>query len=286
MKVLKHPNRIVLELTPLCNLACPMCPRHYVKDTDGFMPRALWFKLIDEIAEAAPDAIVLPFWRGESLLHPDFVELIDYALRKNLRIHISTNGILVKDEYAEVLSRCEFVTFSIHTPIGLKRAKAFKHLVDGMQGSKPTVQISFVTGEKTTEKLLEGIVDSPDLEGFDNIRLYEEHTKDGVFGSTGKHVEVQRHFCPKLVHTFVIAYDGSVSRCNHIWVPEQGPNLNQVSILQAWKSEAMNEIRTTYPDKQCGPCDQWTGHTLGASWTLVNGEIKKKIIGPRGAEVR
>jgi len=284
MKVMKYPNRIVLELTPLCNLACAMCPRHYVKDTDGFMEQSLWIKLIDEIVAEAPDSIVLPFWRGESLLHPKFVEMIDYALQRKVRIHISTNGILVKDEYAEVLSRCEFVTFSVHTPIGLKRAKAFNELVKEREGHKPTVQISFVTGEKTTEKLLDGIVESPDLEGFDNIRLYEEHTKDGIFGSTGQHIEVKRHFCPKLVHTFVIAYDGSVSRCNHIWVPEQGPNLQRLTIKEAWESEVMNDIRQQYPDKQCGPCDQWTGHTLGASWKMDNGAVKKKIIGPLGAK--
>lgn len=284
MKVFKYPNRIVLELTPLCNLACPMCPRHYVKDTDGFMTKELWFKLIDEIAETDPNSIVLPFWRGESLLHPNFVELIEYALQKSIRIHISTNGIMVKDEFAEVLSHCEFVTFSIHTPVGLKRAKEFNALVKERQGHQPTVQISFVTGEKTTEKLLDGIVASPDLEGFDNLRLYEEHTKDGVFGSTGQHIEVKRHFCPKLLHTFVIAYDGSVSRCNHIWVPEQGPNLNRMSIKEAWESEVMQEIRVNYPDKQCGPCDQWTGHTLGASWKKVDGEVKKKVIGPLEAK--
>lgn len=57
------PSRIVLELTPLCNLACFMCPRHYIGDKDGFMEEGLFKKLIDEVVVENPKATILPFWR-------------------------------------------------------------------------------------------------------------------------------------------------------------------------------------------------------------------------------
>ncbi len=80
LKILDYPHRIVIELTPQCNLSCSMCPRNYVQTNDGYMSKDLWQRLIDDIAKTEPDAIVLPFWRGESLLHPHFIELIKYAL--------------------------------------------------------------------------------------------------------------------------------------------------------------------------------------------------------------
>ncbi|MFZ5996235.1 MAG: radical SAM/SPASM domain-containing protein [Nitrospirota bacterium] len=278
-KIAPFPHRIVIELTPQCNLSCSMCPRHYINEINGFMPKELWMKLIDEISKASPEAIVLPFWRGESLLHPDFIELMKYALDKSLRIHISTNGHLVTGECAEILALCEFVTFSIHTPLGYSRAKEFLKL---RNGSKPIIQVSFIKGEKTTEKVLAEIINTAYLGGFDSVRLYDEHTKDGVFGKSGHSLINPRTFCPKLNDTLVIACDGKVSRCNHIWETERGIDLNNLSIKDAWASNSLQKIRDGYPDSHCAPCDQWTGHTCGESWRIGDGKIEHKMFGPAG----
>lgn len=274
-EILDYPHRIVIELTPQCNLSCSMCPRNYIQTKDGYMSEDLWRRLVDDIAKTKLDTIILPFWRGESLLHPDFIELIQYALNKSLRIHISTNGNLVTGEYAEILARCEFVTFSIHTQIGYKNAKNFLSL---KKNDKPIVQVSFVKGEDS-ETILQAVINSSDLDGFDSVRLYEEHTKDGIFGKSGSPYTIPRIFCPKLLDTLVIAYDGSISRCNHIWQTEKEMNYHVVSIEDIWDSDRLREIRENYPDDNCGPCDQWTGHTRGESWCLVDGEIEHKIYG-------
>ena len=274
-KVLDYPRRIVIELTPQCNLSCSMCPRNFVQTKDGLMSRALWQHLIDDIAKTEPDAVVMPFWRGESLLHPHFIEYIKYALNKSLKIHISTNGNLVTGKYAKILARCEFVTFSIHTRIGYQNAKNFLSL---KENGKPIVQISFVKGEGS-EKILHTIVNTSNLGGFDSVRLYEEHTKDGIFGKSGSTFKSSRIFCPKLLSTLVIAYDGSISRCNHIWTTEKEINLSDMSIKDIWNSDCLLEIRENYPDDNCEPCDQWSGHTCGESWQLVNGEIEHKMFG-------
>ncbi len=280
LKILDYPHRIVLELTPQCNLSCSMCPRNYVQTNDGYMNKDLWRRLINDIAKTEPDAVVLPFWRGESLLHPDFIELIQYALNKSLRIHISTNGNIVTGEYAEILARCEFVTFSIHTRLGYENAKDFLSI---KKNDKPIVQVSFVKGEDS-ETILQEVINSSDLNGFDSVRLYEEHTKDGIFGKSGSPDKISRIFCPKLTDTLVIAYDGSVSRCNHVWETENGINFHDMSIKDIWNSDCLRAIRENYPDGNCGPCDQWTGHTCGESWYLVDGEIEHKRYGEMNDE--
>ncbi len=279
LNIPKFPQRIVIELTPLCNLSCAMCPRNYSNVGDGFMAKDLWIKLIGEISNESPEAMILPFWRGESLLHPSFIELMEYALKKRSQIHISTNGHLVKDHFAEVLLHCEFVTFSVHTKLGYDRAREFLAM---RNGNKPVVQISFVKGEKSTAEFLSSIVSSPTLKSFDSIRLYEEHTKEGVFGNAGIAHSRLRTFCPKLIDTLVIGHDGSISRCNHLWKTETELNLNDISIKEAWGTNRLQWIRENYPDDSCLPCDQWTGHTLGESWRLIDGKIVHTIFSPEG----
>lgn len=275
MNVNRFPSRIILELTPLCNLSCSMCPRHYINDNDGYMKDSLFRKLIDEITQENPQAIVLPFWRGESCLHKNFNKLLNYAINQKVRIHLSTNGHYVEEQYKDIFYQCEFLTFSIHTPLGFKNAKM---VIDNKpKWCKTIFQISFVDSEKTTKKYLGNAIADSRLLGFDSVRLYKEHTISGEFGKMQSQVRKKRHFCPKLIHTFAVSSDGCFSRCNHIWETQREFNLNDHSIKQVWESEVMNAIRRNYPDKQCFPCDQWSGHTCGESWNKTDSEIRHKI---------
>jgi sulfatase maturation enzyme AslB (radical SAM superfamily) len=278
-RIARFPGRVVLELTPLCNLACRMCPRHYIKDTDGFMAPELFRKLVDEVAQERPDAVLLPFWRGESCMHPQFAELVDYALTKNLRVHLSTNGHYLSPENCDVFYRCEFLTFSLHSKVGFQNAQKF---IDAKPDwSKVTTQISFVDSEKTTQRYFPKYIGDAKLKGFDGIRLYVEHTLGGEFGKNATKAAAPRTFCPKLEESFVVAADGSYSRCNHIWTPETTHNLATATIAQVWSSERMQRIRTTYPDEKCAPCDQWTGHTNGEAWRKKpDGAIQHIVFSP------
>lgn len=271
----KFPSRIVIELTPLCNLSCVMCPRHIIEKNSGYMDFKLWEKLINEIVTINPQAIVLPFWRGESLLHKEFISFSQYALNRNVRLHISTNGHFVKGEKAQILSEYEFITFSIHTIEGFENAVEF---VKNYKSESNTVQISFVDCEKELMPYLDKVINSNDLLGFDSVRLYEEHTKDGKFGYSGKNISFDRFFCPKLENTLVISYDGYISRCNHIWNTET-EDVNTQTIQNAWSSQVLSNIRKNYPDQLCMPCDQWSGNTNGKRWNKTNLGINSKEMG-------
>jgi hypothetical protein len=273
------PARVVLELTPLCNLACRMCPRHYVKDTDGYMDAGLFHKLVDEIVNHQPQAVLLPFWRGESCMHPQFIELMDYALSQGLRVHLSTNGHYMSQPFIDIFHRCEFLTFSLHSKVGFQNAQKF--IERKPAGSRVVTQVSFVDSEKATKRYFPAYVGDGQLKGFHAIRLYVEHTIGGEFGKNARATEGPRSFCPKLEQTFVVAADGRYSRCNHIWIPESAPHLGEAKIAEVWAGDRMCEIRATYPDSKCAPCDQWTGHTNGEAWRKrPDGTIDHLVFGP------
>ncbi len=262
MSVLSYPNRIVLELTPICNLSCFMCPRHIIGKNPGYMTTELWYLMIDEIALMSKDIKILPFWRGESLFHKKFISLSNYALDREMKLHISTNGHYVDGEKAEVLSRYEFITFSIHTEEGFNKALDF---TKKYKSDLNTIQISFVDAEVDLQHYMKEVLDDSDLMGFDAVRLYNEHSIDGDFGHSGLADENDRFFCPKLENTLVVAFDGTISRCNHIWNTEKY-DITKSSIKEAWQSMIMQDIRTNYPDAQCAKCDQWEGRTSGHFW--------------------
>lgn len=269
------PSRVVVELTPICNLTCNMCPRHIIDKHSGYMSFKLWKKLIDEIYGNNSDCIVLPFWRGESLLHKEFIKFSLYALNKNIKLHLSTNGHYVDSTNSEVLSQYEFITFSLHTQIGFDNALKF---ISQYKSTKNTIQASFVDCEHKMMTNLKQLTNSNNLLGFDTVRLYEEHSKDGLFGYSGKDIFQTRTFCPKLNDTLVIAFDGTISRCNHIWDTEHY-DMNISTIQQAWESKIMNNIRTNYPDTLCLPCDQWAGNTNGKLWQIKNKKVIETLKG-------
>ncbi len=264
----KYPNRIVIEMTSGCNLSCSMCPRHYTPQENNYISMKVWEKLILEIVDENPKAIVIPFWRGESLMHPDFCKMMEFALEKNLRIHLSTNGHYFNEKITNILNQIEFLTFSIHSKIGFENAKKMAKIKNS-----PTIQISFVDCEKTAENYLSELIKQPDLGGFDSIRLYKEHTIDGEFGKSLNELDKNRTFCPKLNDTLIISANGTISRCNHIWETEEA-NINNRSIEEVWNSSCLHDIRINYPDQTCLKCDQWTGHTQGESWRMNNGKIE------------
>ncbi|MES9886976.1 MAG: radical SAM protein [Candidatus Sedimenticola sp. 6PFRAG1] len=258
------PERVVLELTPMCNLSCFMCPRHYIEDTEGFMDEALYKKLVDEVAIENPQAIILPFWRGESCMHPKFKDMLRYTLEKGMRVHLSTNGHFLDDEFMNIFFKCEFVTFSLHDNRGYKNAKKF--LKAKPSWSSVTIQVSFVDVERSTQKFLQECTSEQGLNGFDSVRLYAEHTIEGEFGKSGLESDAERIFCPKLEDSLVVSADGQISRCNHIWEMETVGDLVNSTIKEVWHGERINEIRCEYPDVKCSPCDQWAGHTKGEAW--------------------
>lgn len=276
------PKRVVIEMTSSCNLSCPMCPRHHMQRADGFIARGFWERLIDEIAGESADTAVLPFWRGESTMHPEFAELLEYALEKSLRIHIFTNGHFPSVKYYAILNRCEFVSFSAHTDAGYQRARDF---ISIRENDRPIIQISFVEGEYTERAYLNSLIAEPDLGGFDCVRLYKEHSRGGAYGRSGNANGFQRTFCRKLLDTIAISFEGKVSRCNHQWEANSGIDLLRTTIKEAWISDRLLEIRDGYPDALCVQCDQWGGHTCGERWRVVDGSLEHEIFAPGGLNV-
>lgn len=90
-----HPLHVDIELTNHCNLKCVMCPQGdpQWQPEKGFMPKEMAKDIINQCVEMGVYSVKLQF-RGESSLHKDLVEIVEYAKHRGiLEVQMNTNGI-------------------------------------------------------------------------------------------------------------------------------------------------------------------------------------------------
>lgn len=292
------PQRITLELTNRCNISCIFCPRHEMGDQIGTMDTSLALRLIDEMADHLPVTLV-PFFRGESLLHPDWWQIIAYAHKRGLGpIQFTTNGTLLNEENARHLLECgvDFISFSLDTvdPAlyamvrrGANYATTIANILrflDMLKGSGNcmTVQVSAVE----TEAYKPGMKDFVTFwrSKVDRVRVYAEHSSDGHPGSMQAHIcsAVTRQPCKKVVEDMVILWNGDIAICNHDWQRQRRgevfATVADSDIGSAWLCDAYQTLRRAHETgalkafQPCANCEQWKAfylpdHMIGRVYT-------------------
>lgn len=111
-----NPCIALIDITKSCNLSCQYCPSKLYKNKNVFIDFDVYKSIIDQL----PSGIELqPVGLGESCLHPDFPEMIEYASGKNkfkLIAVISNLTAKKSDYYLNLFERgMNFLSFSIDT---------------------------------------------------------------------------------------------------------------------------------------------------------------------------
>lgn len=281
------PNRITVELTNQCNVSCTFCPRQSVDMKIGFMDINLYKKIIDEASEHIPVKLVI-FFRGESLLHPEFIECVRYAKERGIGpIQYATNAYQLTHELSDQLleSGIDFISFSLDTidPMVYKKSRLSGDLSISMDNvrylaekakerkknglTNPSLQVSTIEIEEYAEKQEEFIDYWKNY--VDIVRVYYEHDDNGKFRNEDVQNYVstkvpERKPCRKVFTDLLVYWDGRLALCNYDWRGGlKGLNLNDMSIEQAWNSSIYEEIResmncNSIPDSlMCSNCEHW-----------------------------
>jgi radical SAM protein with 4Fe4S-binding SPASM domain len=275
----EFPSRVTLELTNHCNLNCAMCPREYMSSPKGYMTFSLFQKIVDEMAQQGDIALV-PFFRGESLLHQRCIEMLAYAKKRGLGpLQFTTNATLMNRELAGALLDLEldFISFSVDSldpeaygkirrgsDLGtvMEHIEYFCNLKRKRGLDKPEIQVSMVR----TKESFDGVDNFIRFwrKQADRVRVYEEHSQDGHFGSLEKdNYTGDRKPCLKPFTDLVVYWNGIVALCNHDWDRKKPlGNIEDGSIEEIWHSEAYHKIRRAHMgddtlEEPCEGCDHW-----------------------------
>jgi radical SAM protein with 4Fe4S-binding SPASM domain len=100
--ILSQPSWIHIEPLNFCNLHCPECPTGagLIPDKKQ-LPLSDYKIILDQISKSA--FYLNLYFRGEPLLHKDFVSMVRLAVEKGLYTLTSTNAQLLNKELAEKL---------------------------------------------------------------------------------------------------------------------------------------------------------------------------------------
>ncbi len=275
--VSEFPQRVTLEITNRCNLSCPFCPRHFMDDALGDMDPHLFRRLVDELAAAGTKTLV-PFFRGEPLMHPRCTELLSYAKDKGMAIQLATNGLLLKKNIAETMIDIglDFISFSVDSINAeeyrtIRRGGSLETLLNAVDmllserqrrhSKLPTIQISAVDTGMNPEKKARFL--SFWQARADRVRIYPQHSSDGKFGRLHHRPSMPRRPCLKPFRELAVYWHGRVAICNHDWNRKGSPNIGTEGITGVWKGSWYNAIRHRQErlefthDDICMTCDHW-----------------------------
>lgn len=107
-----YPARLILMLTSKCNMSCLFCDigrRDYQKKE---LSRDEACKIIDSAYRLGVESLEIT--GGEPLLHPGLWEIVEYAVSRNIRVGLSTNGFLVKEQLEQIKkNNLNYISISI-----------------------------------------------------------------------------------------------------------------------------------------------------------------------------
>lgn len=91
---------IYIELSPsgACNHRCVFCALDYVGYKPIFLETARLKRVLTEMGERGVKSVMMG-GEGESLLHPQIIELTNHAHQSGLDVSFTTNGVLLSDEF-------------------------------------------------------------------------------------------------------------------------------------------------------------------------------------------
>lgn len=98
-----YPNGAFIELLDKCNMKCIHCYGGFDTQCTEYMSLEKFKKLADDLV--AINVTTLELSGGEITIHPDFIEIVKYALSSNFaKISLITNGSNISDELIDLIA--------------------------------------------------------------------------------------------------------------------------------------------------------------------------------------
>lgn len=259
------PPTLYIELTDICNLDCIMCDRSGLLRKNGMMDIGLFKRIIDNAVHIGVPAVKLNRF-GESFLHPDLIEMIQYAKEKGIPwIYFTSNATLLTEEKSRQIIRSglDSITFSFdgatkETYEGI-RIKAnydtvkqniisFINLRNEMGSIKPRVVINTIYSKKTEEEIYDVFkLWSPHADKINVLPIGRYGNVEDLSPFDRDNNTVKRRPCHQIFDRMMIFWDGIVTVCCADINGELSiGNINNSTIEYLWTNDIFTDIRRSH----------------------------------------
>ncbi len=272
------PTNIRIDASTLCQLECPLCPRAELGRNIGF--GFLKFNNFKNFVDANPQVCVIELSNyGEVFLNPDLLRIIEYAYKKNIKLH-ADNGVnlnTASDELLEALVKYKFnslkcsidgasqETYSIYRKCGnfglvLEHIKKINDYKKKYKSSLPLLTWQFIAFGHNTHEIKTARKIARDLKMLFRVRLSWDDAfspvidKDLVRQDSGLGVSSRQEYLEKTGKDYTgkictqlwlqpqINFDGKVLGCCINYRGDFG-NAFQEGLHECLNSEKMNYAR-------------------------------------------
>ncbi len=282
------PPMTHVVITNSCNLECSHCAYGAIKRKNDYKPSFLdwniFKKLADEIS-AHPGAILRFTCDGEPMLHPRFLDMVEYAKNLNLRpTTLNTNGTLLTCESIDRLLELEIDV--IEVSLNSFSAKSYGSLRPGRKSDEyDTIldRVQYLIRKrnelKAKTKIMASIIDLPETK--EEVKAFEnfwtplvDRVITRVFTNFGGLVESRhesgdtsrRRPCLVPWRRMTVTSDGKLRYCFNDWCNESilFDFATGATLEQAWNSQEMKQLRDAHLSLNfslwpyCAKCTTWS----------------------------
>ncbi|HDP95942.1 MAG TPA: radical SAM protein [Candidatus Aminicenantes bacterium] len=281
------PFRLWVELHAGCNLRCSFCPN---KDLDeSFKDPMEWDvfrKVIDEAREFVFDLTLNH--RGESLLHPDAVEMIRYAAERIRFTKLHTNGVLLNRDMSAGLVESGLKRLSLSFDGFVKQdyeknrvGADFDQVVDnirdlleirrdkGRRTPRIAIEVIEFNESQMAKQKRERFLSEFKALGLDELVIKKPHNWAGYLKTHSR----RRGYapCTFLWSSMLVLWNGDISPCSQDFFARYVlGNVRDKSLREIWNDEPMQLLRKGLSEGKyrefpaCGDCDRlWRDTFLG-----------------------
>lgn len=128
------PFRVLVELTYNCNFHCKHCYNNSGSHQNEYIDKNKLFEVLNKLSDDG--VIAVDFSGGEPLIHPNFLEILEYAFNKFDLVQILTNATLINEKYINLFNRYKDKIYLQFNFNGLN-----KEYVDNFNGLKGSYNV-------------------------------------------------------------------------------------------------------------------------------------------------
>ena len=278
------PQRLWIELSSRCNLECRLCVNKDIpSNLKGDMDLNLYKKIIDEVQGHVYDINL--FHRGEPLLHPDIIEIIEYANKKGIKTRIHTNSTLLSQDLSKkiILAGLDLISLSFDgytkktyekNRVNANYTKSLKNIINFLKlkkelnSKKPFTILQVMEFdeelrsqdfEEQKKQFLDNFYGLP----LDKLVIRKPHNWGGGLQGHDGALSEKLLQCTFPWYAMVILFDGSVCLCpqDFFGIMRIG-NALQTSLKDLWLSNEAAILRNKCVEKRfdktdpCTACDR------------------------------